>query len=113
MPIIAHLQLAEVVERAPIMWRMKRDLARWGYDATVRRRLLRELGWHAYEPLLATQRQLWVQAEDDVYLAADDARRQWSAWGEPPILWIPGGHMTFPLHLGTMTRRIAEFRRGL
>lgn len=112
-PIIAHLQLADAVEGAPILWRMKRDLERWGFDEAGRRALLDNLGWHQYGPALPPERQLWIQARDDVYIEAGDVERQWLAWGEPPILWIDGGHMTFPLHVGAMTDRIDAFRRAL
>lgn len=112
-PIVAHLQLADAVERAPILWRMKRDLSRWGYGEVERRRFLERLGWHAYPPRLARDRQLWIQARDDVYIEAGDVERQWRQWGEPPIQWIDGGHMTFPLHIDEITRGIDRFRRGL
>lgn len=112
-PIIAHLQLGDVVERAPILWRMKRDLERWGYDEADRRALLASLGWHAYEPALPPERQLWIQARDDVYIDAELAVRQWRAWQRPEILWIEGGHMTFPFHIDAITRRIDSFRTGL
>lgn len=112
-PIVAHLQLAEAVERAPILWRMKRDLSRWGYSEPERRAMLERLGWHAYPPRIARERQLWIQARDDVYISAADAERQWRQWGEPPILWIEGGHMTFALHLKAITDRLGEFRRRL
>lgn len=108
-PMIAHLQLVEAVEQAPILWRMKHDLTRWGVDAAERRRIFDRLGWATYAPALAAEHQLWIQAREDVYIDATLAERQWRAWGEPPILWIEGGHMTFPLHVDAMTQRMARF----
>lgn len=110
-PIVAHLRLEEAVEHAPILWRMKSDLEGWGIDREARGELFRGLGWSAYPPRLPAERQLWIQAEDDVYIGADLVREQWREWGEPPILWIPGGHMTFPLHLDAMTRAMEAFVR--
>ena len=108
-PILAHLHLADAVENAPILWRMKRDLERWGADAAERTRIFHRLGWGSYPPLLPPQRQLWIQAREDVYIDAALAARQHREWGEPPILWIDGGHMTFPLHIDAITDRVARF----
>lgn len=112
-PIIAHLELESVVEEAPILWRMKQDLEKWGVDAQQRRDLFRRLGLSSYKPLLPPERQLWIQAKEDVYIDARLAEEQWHAWGEPPVLWIEGGHMTFPLHLDEITQRIDAFSRAL
>ena len=114
-PIVAHLQLEDAVECAPILWRMKRDLERWGIDEQSRRALFGDLGWSSYMPLLAPERQLWIQARDDGYIGADLVERQWLSWRRPQISWIDGGHMTFPLHIEAITRAmqrfIEEFRR--
>jgi len=112
-PIISHLQLVDAVEEAPILWRMKRDLEKWGIDRDKRRDLFERLRLASYSPVLGRDRQLWIQAEEDAYIDAALARRQWEQWGRPEILWIPGGHMTFPLHVDAITRRIEEFRAGL
>lgn len=112
-PIIAHLQLEAAVEAAPILWRMKHDLEKWGIDAEQRRDLFARLGLSSYQPKLAPERQLWVQAREDVYIDAALAEEQWLAWNQPTILWIDGGHMTFPLHVGTITRRMDDLLRTL
>lgn len=108
-PMIGHLQLVEAVEQAPILWRMKHDLEKWGVDEAARRQIFDRLGWAKYRPLLPPERQLWIQAREDVYIDAQLAERQWREWGQPPILWIDGGHMTFPLHIDAMTARMADF----
>jgi len=112
-PIIAHLELESVVEEAPILWRMKRDLENWGVDAQQRRDLFRRLGLSGYHPVLPPERQLWIQAREDVYIDAELAEIQWRDWGQPNILWIEGGHMTFPLHVDAITRRIEAFLGNL
>ncbi len=112
-PIISHLELAEAVEHAAIMWRMKRDLEKWGIHEGERREIMRRLGWSDYEAVVPVERQLWIQAREDAYIDAALAEGQWRRWGEPPILWIEGGHMTFPLELGKMTRRMSAFLAGL
>ena len=52
-------------------------------------------------------------AREDDYIAADLVERQWREWGEPPIAWIPGGHMTFPLSLGKIVEATRAFHAGL
>jgi alpha-beta hydrolase superfamily lysophospholipase len=111
-PIVAHLELEDAVENAPILWRMKQDLERWGVGEKKRRELLRRLGWSSYRPLLAPENQLWVQALDDGYIGADLVRAQWQAWSQPNICWLEGGHMTFPLHASQITGRMRAFLSG-
>ena len=112
-PIISHLELESAVEQAPILWRMRQDLENWGVDAQQRKDLFRRLGMSSYQPVLAPERQLWIQAREDVYIDAKLAEAQWREWGEPHVLWIEGGHMTFPLHLGEITKRIDRFLSAL
>lgn len=96
-PMIAHLELPDAVEEAPILWRMKDDLARFGLDEARRRAVFSRIPLASAMPLLPPERQLWVAAREDGYLRAELVEQQWRRWQEPPILWIPGGHMTFPL----------------
>lgn len=112
-PMIAHLDLASAVETAPILWRMKSDLDRFGVDAGRRAEIFSRIGIGSILPKLAPERQLWVAGRDDVYLSAGVVERQWDAWGRPPILWIDTGHMTFPLALGTIVDRMHAFRASL
>ncbi|MBK7580593.1 MAG: alpha/beta hydrolase family protein [Myxococcales bacterium] len=112
-PIISHLELESAVEDAPILWRMKQDLEHWGVDREQRKDLFRRLGLSSYKPRLLPERQLWIQAMEDVYIDAGLAEAQWREWGKPQILWIEGGHMTFPLHIDEITKRIDGFLHGL
>jgi hypothetical protein len=75
--------------------------------------LFKRMGLSSYRPLLAPERQLWIQAREDVYIDARLAEAQWQAWGEPHVLWIEGGHMTFPLHVDAITKRMDAFLRTL
>lgn len=108
-PIVSHLELSDAVETASILFRMKSDLEKWGIDQGQRRALFDRMGLAAYRPVLPPDRQLWIQAEEDMYIDADLVRKQWEDWGHPQIMWIPGGHMTFPLHVSAFTDRIADF----
>ncbi len=108
-PIIAHLQLGEAVEEAPILWRMKSDLERFGIDRAHRKELFRRIGLETLTPVLAPSQQLWIPATDDAYITAPLVTQQWHEWGEPPIEWLKGGHMTFPLSLGRISARMKDF----
>lgn len=112
-PIIGHLELQDAVEEAPILWRMKRDLERWGVDESARRALFKRLGIAGYEPKLAPHKQLWIEARDDLYINPRSVERQWARWEQPPILWIDGGHMSFPLAVPRMTARMGQFLHQL
>ncbi|MFO0548085.1 MAG: alpha/beta fold hydrolase [Polyangiaceae bacterium] len=113
MPIIAHTQLDEALEEASILWRMRSDLERFGVGREERARLFRRLGISDMRPVLAPRRQLWIPARDDQYITARLVERQWRAWGEPPIEWLPGGHMTFPLAVNQVVARMKTFLRTL
>ncbi|MCL2447992.1 MAG: alpha/beta hydrolase family protein [Polyangiaceae bacterium] len=112
-PIIGHLQLAEALEDAPIFWRMRSDLERFGIDRQRRQDVFARLGLQHLAPKLPRERQLWIMARDDVYIPAPLVERQWRGWGEPPIEWLPGGHMTFALSLPRIVERMRDFHDGL
>ena len=112
MPIVAHLKLGEAVEDAPILWRLKSDLERFGIDRAKRRELFDRLGLGKLRPVLPRERQLWIAATDDAYITAPLVKEQWHEWGEPPIEWIPGGHMTFPLSIGRIVARMKSFHEA-
>jgi dienelactone hydrolase len=112
-PVVSHLQLAEAVEDAPILWRMKADLERFGVDRARRKKIFEQFGIESLLPKLPPERQLWIMARDDVYIASRLVEAQWKAWGEPPIEWIPGGHMTFPLSLPRIVERMRTFHAAL
>jgi hypothetical protein len=108
-PIVGHLMLAEAVENASILWRLKRDLERWGIDETKRREIFRRVGFDDAVPILAPERQLWIEAREDAHIDPALVRKQWEAWGRPHLHWIDGGHMTFPTHLANITDAMHQF----
>lgn len=112
-PMIGHLELEDAVEEAPILWRMKHDLESWGIDRAQRMEIFRRVGLSHYRPTLEAGRQLWIEGDDDLYINPELVRRQWEDWGHPEIYWFSGGHMTFPLHVGKITRRMRDFLDAL
>jgi len=112
-PIVSHLYLADAVEEAPILWRMKADLERFGVGRERRREIFEGVGLQHLAPKLPPQKQLWIMAKDDVYIAAPLVERQWAEWGKPPIEWLDCGHMTFPLSIGRIVERTRQFHESL
>jgi pimeloyl-ACP methyl ester carboxylesterase len=110
--IVAHLRLHEAVEHASILWRVKRDLERWGVGYLERREAFRRLGLDTFRPKLLPNRQLWIAARQDAHIDPNLVVEQWLAWNKPNLHWIPGGHMTFPLHLPEITRKMKELIEG-
>jgi pimeloyl-ACP methyl ester carboxylesterase len=110
-PMIAHLELTDAIEEAPILWRMKSDLERFGIDEKKRREIFSRLQLAKAMPKLALDRQLWVAAREDGYLKASLVEQQWQRWGRPPILWVPGGHMTFPMGVKPSIERMKSLPR--
>jgi len=84
-----------------------------GVDRDERKRIFSHIGLHDLKPVIPPERQLWIMAKDDVYISADLVARQWEEWGKPPIEWIPGGHMTFPLSIGRIIDRTRDFHAKL
>ncbi len=112
-PIVGHLQISDAIENAPIFWRMKADLERFGIDSEGRKDIFDGLGLERLLPRLRPESQLWIMAKDDGYVTAPRVEEQWRAWGRPPIEWIPGGHMTFAFSLPHIIRRMQAFHAGL
>lgn len=112
-PMVSHLDLLDAVENAPILWRMKSDLERFGVHQERRAEIFRGIGLAAMPPMLSAERQLWVAARDDRYLSATSVTKQWEMWNRPPIMWIGGGHMTIPVAIGRIVRRMNELKQTL
>jgi dienelactone hydrolase len=112
-PVCGHLQLGEALEDAAILWRMKADLERFGVDREQRQRIFDGVGLARLRPKVPPERQMWIMARYDEYIAADLVERQRLAWGQPAIEWIPRGHMTFPLSIPRIVERTAEFYASL
>jgi hypothetical protein len=112
-PLLCHTRIGEAVENAAILWRVKRDLERWGVDAERRRKLFDGIGIDRYVPKLAPEKQLWINARDDAHIDPKLVEAQREAWGNPLVHWIPGGHMTFPLQLPQITEAMRRFLETL
>ncbi len=112
-PVVGHLRLAEAVEDAPIFWRMKHDLERFGIGREERRAIFDGLALHALKPRVPPDRQMWIMARDDAFVPAHLVEEQRREWGEPPIDWLPSGHMTFPLFIGRIVEDMRVFYAGL
>src|ERR1700743_448301 len=80
-PIVGHLQIADAIENAPIFWRMKTDLERFGIDRDQRRRIFSGIGLEDLRAKLPADRQLWIMARDDAYVTAPKVELPWGGGG--------------------------------
>jgi hypothetical protein len=51
-----------------------------------------------FEPRVPRERRYIYAAVADRLVPADQVHDLWRHWGEPPIVWYQGGHVTFRLH---------------
>jgi dienelactone hydrolase len=112
-PVVGHLHLAEAIEDAPIFWRMKHDLERFGIRRDERRAIIEGLGLHTLRPRVPPDHQMWIMARDDGFILSELVEKQWREWGEPEIDWLPSGHMTFPFLVGRIVEDMRRFYSGL
>ncbi len=112
-PIIGHLGLAEAVRDAPILLKMRGELADMGVDHDSLSDLLGKIGLGGLAPLLPPERIFIVGARHDTYITPDILEKQWEDWGRPSIYWYEGGHMMIPLFMGPIMKAMGAFVRGL
>ena len=107
-PLIAHMDLAELVADAPVLGRMRRDLRSFGWGNDEFAAFVDGLGWNELRPKLPAERILLIAASDDRFFEPSVVERMWKHWGKPSILWYPCSHMGFlprlPMVLGEIRR---------
>ena len=108
-PIIGHMDLAALVADAPVLAKMRRDLASFGWGRTEFRRFVSGLGWKALAPKLSADRILLLAASEDRFFHPRVVERMWRSWGKPAIRWYPTSHMGFIAHLPEALRDMGAF----
>jgi pimeloyl-ACP methyl ester carboxylesterase len=98
-PFIAHMDLGALVADAPVLYDMRRDLARFGWTPADFGRFAERIGWSALRPVIPRERVVLFAMEDDRFFRPERVREMWRRWGEPAIHWYPGSHMGFLVHL--------------
>jgi dienelactone hydrolase len=108
-PLIAHMDLAALVADAPVLAKMRRDLASFGWSNARFRRFVTSIGWPALSPKLSAEQILIIAASEDRFFDPRVVERMWRAWGKPAIRWYPTSHMGFIAHLPAALREMREF----
>lgn len=98
-PLIAHMDIGAVIEDAPVLSRMRRELRDFGQEPRAFGAFFERIGWNRQRPRLDPSRIRLYAARQDRFF--DPARVEALAadWGGVPIEWYPGSHMGFVRHL--------------
>ncbi|MCB0221173.1 MAG: hypothetical protein KDH09_15855 [Chrysiogenetes bacterium] len=108
-PVIAHQSLSDAVTRAPILTRMREELNQRGLSEADLIDIESRLGLSRMKPVIPTERMLWINARHDLIIRADAVERQWRDWGEPPIRWYEGSHMSIVFEIPQVMGWIGEY----
>jgi dienelactone hydrolase len=108
-PLIAHMDLGALLADAPVLGRMRRELAAFGWSPRDFGAFMARLGWDDLVPVIPRERIFLVAASDDRFFEADVVRAMWRRWGEPRIEWHPTSHMGFLRRLPGVLSRMRGF----
>ena len=108
-PLIAHMDMAELLADAPVLGAMRQDLARFGWTHREFADFLERFGWNRLLPVLPRERIQIFAADDDRFFRPELVTRMWERWEEPTIEWYPGSHMGFIASLPDAVRRLRAF----
>lgn len=107
-PLIAHMDLAAMLEDAPVLETMRRELASFGWGIDDFRRFVGDIGWYDLAPVVPVERIHLFAASEDLFFDPKLVEQMRRAWGSPQIRWYPCSHMGFiprlPLVLGEIRR---------
>ncbi len=108
-PLIAHMDIAALVADAPVLGRMRRDLADFGWGREELAGFVDSIGWRQLEAQLPPERVLMLAASEDRFFDARVVESQWQRWREPGIHWYPTSHMGFVARLPAALRTLRAF----
>jgi pimeloyl-ACP methyl ester carboxylesterase len=112
-PFIAHMDLGALVADAPVLGAMRADLARFGWAPAAFAAFTERIGWNELRPVIPLERIHLFAADDDHFFRPDVVTQMWKRWGEPPIRWYPGSHMSFLFHMPDAVMRLGAFVEAL
>lgn len=112
-PMIAHLDLAALLDDAPILRPMRRELAGRGWSPADLHAFMDSIGWNTLRPRIPAERMLWIAARYDRFFLPEKVEALWRRWGEPRIHWYAGGHMEIAFNLWDAVGRMGRFVREL
>ena len=108
-PIIAHMDMAELLADAPVLGTMRDDLQRFGWTPGDFGGFLERVGWNGLHPVIPGERIQLFAADDDRFFRPELVTEMWERWGKPQIHWYPGSHMGFMASLPDTIRRLRVF----
>jgi len=108
-PLIAHMDMAELLADAPVLGAMREDLARFGWTPREFAEFLERLGWNRLHPVIPRERIQLFAADDDRFFRPEVVTEMWERWEQPAIQWYPGSHMGFIASLPDAVRRLRTF----
>jgi len=99
LPLIAHMNIGAVIEDAPVLGRMRRELRDFGCEPAAFGAFFERIGWNRQRSRLDPARVRLYAASQDRFF--DPARVEALAadWGSVPIEWYDCSHMGFARHL--------------
>lgn len=105
-PLIAHMDLAAILADVPVLASVRAQLAARSFLPADLGRLFDRVGWSQLGPRVPIERIRIFAARDDLFFRPEHVEAMWRRWGEPPIEWFPGSHMTFFTHLPRVISRL-------
>lgn len=114
MPMAAHMDIAALVRDAPVMARMRRELAEFGWSMEDFAGLVDSWGWGTLRPQLEPARIQAHLASEDHFFEEDVTRRQTEPWLLPEqTWWYATSHMGFIPRMPLAVHRMVPFVREL
>jgi len=108
LPLIAHMDIGAVVEEAPVLGRMRRELRDFGCEPGEFGAFFERIGWNRQRPRLDSKRIRLYAASRDRFFDPDRVRALADHWGGVPIDWYDCSHMGFARHLPRATESMRE-----
>jgi hypothetical protein len=99
LPLIAHMDIGAVIEDAPVLGRMRRELRSFGWEPRDFGRFFDRIGWNRQRALLPPERIQLFAATQDRFFDPDLVEALAAHWGGVPISWYDSSHMGFARHL--------------
>jgi hypothetical protein len=108
LPLIAHMDIGAVVEDAPVLGRMRRELCDFGWTPRDFGRFFDRLGWNRQRARVAPEHIRLYAATQDHFFDPALVEALAAHWGGVPIEWYECSHMGFVLHLPRATASMRE-----
>jgi pimeloyl-ACP methyl ester carboxylesterase len=99
LPLIGHMDIGAVIEDAPVLGRMRRELRDFGCEPREFGAFFERIGWNRRRALVDPERIRLYAASRDRFFAPSLVEALSAKWGGVPIEWYDCSHMGFARHL--------------